>query len=306
MSQTTSPTTGDPSAPAVTDQSPLSRPIHRLQLGADAPPWRDNAFLIFWDPEAEVYGSAHVSTSPNAEGRLARFSLTAGGRTVEVIEPLERGSFASASITFDLDGEVSVKTERLQARVKMTPRFVHADYAEGGLIPSVGGQAPLAHYQQGLTVDGEATLDGAEHRFAGAGLRDRTWGYRDESASMDEYIALDANFPSHFVTLVRMRATSGTDRAEGYELSDRAAPLSGFGVTRDAAGLFVAAHVTRADTGEEIEIRSTGRRAGFWVPMGVERRGPCISTYDEFLSLRTSDGEEGFGIVEHAIVRKIF
>jgi hypothetical protein len=47
---------------------PLSEPIHN-DVPADAPPWRDNAFICFWDPAQDLYGTLHVSTSPTRAPR---------------------------------------------------------------------------------------------------------------------------------------------------------------------------------------------------------------------------------------------
>jgi hypothetical protein len=82
---------------------PLSEPIHTDPLPEGRPAFRDNAFLGFWDHGGQVFGAVHVSTSPNSEGRRARFSLSVGGRATEIVEPLEPYSFGSPSIAFDLD-----------------------------------------------------------------------------------------------------------------------------------------------------------------------------------------------------------
>ncbi|MGH9003074.1 MAG: DUF7065 domain-containing protein, partial [Acidimicrobiia bacterium] len=52
----------------------LAQPIHADAAGAGDPPWRDNAFLGFWSSTEPIFGAVHVSTSPNTEGRRARFS----------------------------------------------------------------------------------------------------------------------------------------------------------------------------------------------------------------------------------------
>jgi hypothetical protein len=35
---------------------PLAQPILTDTLPEGSPPWRDNAFLLFWDPAADAYG----------------------------------------------------------------------------------------------------------------------------------------------------------------------------------------------------------------------------------------------------------
>src|SRR5439155_13671249 len=127
---------------------------------------------------------------------------------------------------------------------------------------------------------------------------------RDEAVSMQEYIALVAGFDDHTLTVVRMLAADGTDRTEGYRLADGAEPIDRFGVTRDAAGFLVALHL--GPPGAETEVCVTERRAGFWVPMGMVRRAPAIRAFDEFVALRTSDGREGFGVVEQAVVHRLY
>jgi hypothetical protein len=285
--------------------SPLIQPIHRISPPAGSKPWRDNAFLLFWDPGSGVYGSAHVATSPNAEGRRARFSLVVGGRDFEIVEPLAPQSFASESIEFDVPNSVvRVRSALLSADLELSPRFGVADYGASGIFPSLSAQEPVRHYQQGLTVTGTVRLPDAEIRVDARGLRDRTWGYRDESVSMQEYVALVASFPDHTLTVMRMMAADGSDRMEGYRLTDTAEPLSGFGVTRDAAGFLVEAHIE--GLGGDFTLCAVDRPAGFWVPMGMQRRAPAIRAYDEFVALRSSDGQDGFGVVEQAVVHRLF
>jgi hypothetical protein len=292
---------------AVTD-NPLATPIHQPELTPESPPWRDNAFLIFWDPEGEVYGSCHVSTSPNSEGRRARFSVLVHGRTVEIIEPLDPGTFESPSISFDLSGVVCVDSSELSALIHFTPRFSVADYAAGGMVPSLVEAQPLQHYQQGVDVSGEISLLGEVFTVATTGFRDRTWGFRDESANHAEYIGLMACFPDYCLTVIRMLTTAGVERTEGYFLRDGEPSdlVHSIGLTRNASGLVDTMHIAIEGQDQEVNIASLGRRGGFWVPMGITRRAPALSAYDEFLSLRTDRGEEGYGMVEHGILRTLY
>jgi hypothetical protein len=285
---------------------PLAEPIHSDPLPADRPPFRDNAYMAFWDRSGEVYGAFHVSTSPNAEGRRARLSLAApGGRPVEVMEPLEPGSFTSSSIGFDLDQRITVDAPQLQGELRCTPLFAVADYSRGSIIPPLVPDQPLQHFQQAARVEGRLMADGREVVIDGFGMRDRTWGYRDESISIAEYIAVIAVFEDFAMTSMRFLGADGTDRTEGYRLAVTAEGVGDMGITRDASGLFTAAHMTLAD-GRPLELRVTERLGGFWVPMGWERRGPTMSAYDEFNHVRTDAGDEGISIAEQGIVRRVF
>jgi hypothetical protein len=284
----------------------LATPVHQ-SAPADAQPWRDNAWLSFWDPDRRIFGECHVSTSPNAAGCRSRFSLVVEGTEFELVEPLAPGTFTSPSIEFDLNGRVSVKTTAFEATIVARGRGVPAPFApvDSGVIPALVAGEPLQHHQQAADITGEAVIDGRTVSFTGHGFRDRTWGYRDETTSWPEYLGINAVFPDAALTSMKFRAVDGSDSLEGYWLrSDRAADVTGMTITRDARGLLAAATLT-GERGE-LAVRAAGRGAGFWVPMGWERTGPAMSSYAEFVPLTRSDGVVGFGRFEQGVVRALF
>jgi hypothetical protein len=171
----------------------LSEPIHADAAGAGDPVWTDNAYLSFWDAAAQVFGTLHVSTSPNApSARRARFSISVAGRVVEVVEPLDEGTFSSDNIHFGFDGHVRVDHQAVQADLVNAPLFVAADSASAGLIPPLVPGKPLEHFPQACTVVGSVTIDGVTVETSGHGMRNRTWGFRDESAQWTECAGLIA------------------------------------------------------------------------------------------------------------------
>jgi hypothetical protein len=291
-----------------TDWGPLSHPIRTEPIAADALPWRDNAFIAFWDPAREVYGTFHTSTSPNAEGRRARISLQVAGKTVELVEPLEPGTFTSESIGFSAGSVFTVDSERIRGEVHVTPRYALADYT-GDRSPkafNLDADHPLMHYQRAATVTGTLVVDGEEVVLDGVGFRDRTWGPRDESSSVGEYFGYQFLFDGFGINAMKLRGVDGSEVTIGFLLEkDKATELTSVAMTRDASGLFAASTLKFAD-GREIEVRATARCAGFWCPMGWERRGPTLAAFDEFVSLRTSDGREGAGLIEQGQVRHLF
>jgi hypothetical protein len=292
---------------AVTPQhsDPLNEPIHG-PVPEGRPPWRDNAYVCFWDPRHDLVGVLHVSTSPNAEGRRARFSLSVGGRAVELIEPLEPGVFRSASTTYDLDDRVVVDSDRVSAELRLEPRFSIADYSVGEVIPPLVAGEPQQHFQQAVGVTGRVEFDGHEIEVDGEGFRDRTWAYRDESAHIDEYISFMVVFPSYALTALRFHDVEGGNRIDGFQMHDhRVTRVIGVGVTRSGAGLLAEGEIEVTD-GDPLIFRAGERKGGFWVPMGPERRGPTLSAYDEFVELSTPDGERGYGFIEHASLRRLF
>jgi hypothetical protein len=292
---------------ALSDWGALAEPLHGA-VPEGRPPYRDNAWLAFWSHDSSVLGVAHFSTSPNAEGRRARLSISVDGRLLEIIEDLDPFTFTGETLEFGLDGTLRVDHPRLRGTLVSTPLFAPIDYSASQAIPRLVPDEPLQHFQQAAEVSADLEFDGAPVRFTGRAMRDRTWGFRDESTHMVEYLAVLVVFDDHALTVMRFTAADGTDRAEGFVLPDGGLPLrrlSGMDITRDAAGLLHSFEVSD-ETGAKVEYVSAGREGGFWVPMGSTKRGPAISAYDEFLALRAPDGSMAFGIAEHAVVRQLY
>src|SRR5262245_54666285 len=220
------------SAPA-----PLKTAIRADPPGGEVP-WRDNAFVSFWDPAREAFGTLHVSTSPRAEGRRARLSLSVRGSTAEVIEPLGPGTFRSPSLGFDLEsGSIDASTDELDVRLETDARFAPADFTQGEVIPEMGDE-PLRHFQTTVRVSGSCRVGEAEVAFDGTGIRDRTWGPRDESVGISEYAWFFIGFDAFSVTAMRFLGAEGFDRTDGFVLSeDGAERIESLAITRDASGL---------------------------------------------------------------------
>jgi hypothetical protein len=283
----------------------LAHPIRTDHPGEGKPPWKDNAYLAFWDPASGVNGVVHASTSPNASGRRVRASVSIGAAVAELAEDPPAGSFTTPSISFGLDGEITVHSPELQAELRLAPRGVAADYSAGKILPELVPGESLKHYQQAAIVTGIVTVGGITADVDGVGLRDRTWGYRDESAMFPEYIGLIADIDGELLTVMKFAHADGSSRAEGFVLGDVATRVTELtNIARDASGLFAAAEIT-IDGKDGLELRATRRTGGFWVPMGWERIGPTMSAYDEFLEIRTGTGRTGYGLVEQGIIRRL-
>lgn len=283
---------------------PLSEGVHRDVV--DERPWRDNAYLCFWDIGNDLYGALHVSTSPNAEGRRARLTVHVGDRMVEIVEPVDSGSVSSKSIQFDFGDGFAVDSENLGGELIWTPRFALADYT-GDRTPAgfeFDAKAPLQHYQRAASVSGRLRVGDKEYIVTGEGVRDRTWGFRDESLNLRETIGLFWVFPDYAISAFRILLNNNTEKLQGFVLRPEGAePIAAFSVTRDAMGLFVGTTVTTAN-GEDIAVRAA-RRGGHFSPMGFERTGPTHSAFDEFAVLTREDGVTGFGMIEQGVVRQI-
>ncbi len=268
--------------------------------------WKDNAYLSFWDTTAEVHGTVHVSTSPNApNARRARFSVSVAGRVVEVVEPLDEGTFHGKSIRFGLDGRVVVDHPAVQAEVVNAPLFIPADYSVTGLIPPLVAGKPLQHFQQACTVEGAVLLDGTRIPLSGRGIRDRTWGFRDESSQWVEFAALFTVDESAFISAMKFRGSDDTLTAGGFVIEGvRATPIAGMTIARDASAQFRRARLELAD-GSVRETRIRTRLGGFRVPAGpAEAVGPALAVYDDFMVFE-SEGRCSGGLFEQAILHRV-
>ena len=290
---------------------PLAEPIHNDQAGPNDPVWKDNAYLSFWDVARGVFGTFHVSTSPNGTGaRRARCSVLLGaqagsGKVVEIIEDLEPGSFVSKSISFGLDGTITVDHPDLTARLANAPVHTPADYSSTDLIPPLVPGKPLQHFQQACHLTGAFESSGVIYDVDGYGMRDRTWGFRDESGQWAEYAGLVAVFDDVFVTAMKFLGTDGTLAADGFLIDGSGShSITEIGFRRTAAAQFVRATLTLTDGSTRV-VTMTDRLAGFFVPMGVETDGPAFGTYDDFMQLEL-DGAEGAGFFEQGIVHRVY
>jgi hypothetical protein len=286
----------------VSEWGKLSQPIHGIAPITDAP-WRDNAFLAFWDAGQDLFGVAHVSTSPNAEGRRARFSVVLGGHAIELIEPLDRGSFQSEHIHFDVaNNTVTVDAPQLTADLAMTPRFVCADYSPTGLIPDLVADVPLRHFQQGADIFGRIALGDERVTVNGQGWRDGSWGPRDESAAWAEYVAVVACLPDFDLTVMKFRAMDDKRTTHGFLMyPDRTVTVTAMDLRRDGSGLVSGAVLTTSDD-QVLTMTMRTARGGLWVPMGAGGPPPTFSAYDDAADVEV-DGQAGAGFSEQGILR---
>jgi hypothetical protein len=295
-------------ATLTTAWGPLATPVHTDSAGPSDPVWKDNAYLSFWDVTHQIFGAFHVSTSPNGTGaRRARCSVLLGGqggRVVEIIEELEPGSFSSPSISFGLDGAIEVDHPDLVVRLVNTPLHTPADYSINGLIPELVPGKPLQHFQQGCRLVGTFESAGTTYDIDGLGMRDRTWGFRDEAAQWLEYAGLIGVFDGVFITAIKFLGADGTLKADGFVIDEQdSLSVTGIAFRRTAAAQFLSSTLTLEDgTVRVVDLAS--REAGFFVPMGSETDGPAFGTYDDFMVLDL-DGTRGAGLFEQGIVHRV-
>jgi hypothetical protein len=293
---------------ALAAENTMSNPfamVIRDTVPADAPPWRDNGWLCFWDPIRELSGEVHVSTSANGGGSRIRCSVLLAADQVEIIEEPHPGTFVSDSVDFSAVDRLAVRAADLQLELQVDPLFRWADFSQKATVIPLVPEAPLQHYQSATRVKGTVTVGARQLSVDGVGFRDRTAGYRDESVAWAEYLGLNVVLPDRAITSMRFKGVDGAESMEGYVLSDGGArEITGMSVTRDARGLFAATRLL-FQGGDELALRAEPGGAGFWVPMGVERTAPTMSAYAQFFSVRTSTGETGVGRFEQGALRTL-
>lgn len=284
----------------------LATPIFQDAAGPDQPAWRDNAYFAFWSVTAEpCFGVVHVSTSPNAEGRRARCSVVRDGRLEEIIDPLDPGTFHSRSIDFDLSGRILVDSPDLQLELTMSPRFTVAAFEPYAVAPALVEGRPLVHHEIFCDIQGVITVRGSSAPVTARAFRDRTWGFREESLQIVEYISILASFDTFDVSVTKFGIVGGEDRMDGfYNSAAGQQKVTGLRVTRDEAGLYKRSTVTLED-GSEVTLEIDGRLGGIWCPQGAEREGPTFATYDDFIAYRARD-EAGLGLVEQGILHRVW
>ena len=281
---------------------PLAEPVHPDAAGPDDPPWRENAYFGFWDRAADAAGIIHLSTSPNTEGLRVRVSLALAGRTAELVEPLEPMVLSSESVDVDLDRGVRVDTSDLAVDLRFSPRFVPADYGElPHLLPPLEDRPRIRHFQQGADVEGRVRIGSDEATIDGRGLRDRTWGFRDDQRGITlEDLAGAACLDDCTFTVMKQGRADGSTIAGGFVMTDGVQVVDEVAITRDGRGLLGGLDLTAG--GETRSFPAVDEpRIGFWLPLGVPKRSAVLSVYDEFVSYQGG----GAGVIEHGVVRQL-
>jgi hypothetical protein len=285
---------------------PLATPIHAEMQPRDAngTTWRDYALFCWWDPTSEVYVMTHHMSSPDLQtpGRT-RVSATVGDRSFEVIEQNPPGSYDSESITLDLAGHLRVTHPKLDLEVTFDPTYQAVDFHRAKGMPTLTPDTPLHHYEHPLRAHGSITLKGDSRSFDAVGLRDRTWGYRSETAQWAEYQYLMADLRDAFLILLKMKGTVDAQRDIGLLLTDGAQQNVEFSWAFNGSGLFN--DVTAELPDGQLRLDIVTRPAGFWVPMGWRQTGTVMSAFDDFVLMRASDGRDIAGLATYGVLRQL-
>ncbi len=284
---------------------PLAEPMH-TGVDVNGPRWGENAYLTFWDPQADTYGHVHVMTSPNGDGRRARVAAVVEGHHFEYNEPLPLLTAESALMEFrservraHLSGQIVAAGTEFGVDLRYEPlRSTKADYTPGGVLPSLQGTKPLQHFQQSARITGSITVDGNTRAINGCGVRDRTWGFRDEAASWTEYYACFAIFDDFDIAVMKYLSPHLGARVDGH-LPGTGRQVTDSEAIRDSAAELHGLNLM-LDDGSQLKIEDDGPPlARIPVRMGAEGVStPRFGAYDQVTYVRTDSGARGIGTLQ--------
>lgn len=299
----------------------LAKRTHRL----DAPeyaklkaerPWKDNMWLVFWDPVHDAYGMLHTSTSPNGAPRKTRAVLSVNGRIATLDEVPPPGVLSSASVNVEeaygegYDGKtehrVWVESPDIRLSLTLTPRWRPLDYTVLDTLPALGNAPPLNHWQQGMNATGWVEAYGVRTEFQGHGFRDRTWGWRHESRMFHEIYGMNLCFPDFDITTMKVLLEDGSVRVGGYfQNQDGAHQVRATEILYKDVATVAACDAAIDDIGV-IHFEAGPTRAGWWLTLNGERsKGPAMSEWDHMLSFDAGTHGKGFGIFPHVAIRRL-
>ncbi|MCX2930666.1 hypothetical protein ORI20_10285 [Mycobacterium sp. CVI_P3] len=229
------------------------------------------------------------------------------GREAHLVEDLSPGTFCSAHINFDLEtSRILVDSPEVSVDLESQPRLAGHGY-EAGIIPDLSVDHPLSHFERGASVTGAIRVGEISARIEGNGYRDRTWGLRDESASIAEYAAVLVAMPEFNVALAKFMDKDGKVRSHGVLMyADRTEPVHDIVYSRDASGLITGADYTDAQ-GRNTHLSMQRARGGFWLPMGTGGPPPTMSAYDDSVDVWIDGNSEarGAGFAEQGVLRRL-
>lgn len=125
------------------------------------------------------------------------------------------------------------------------------------MFPSLLESRPLHHYKQAAKVGGTIERGGRTIELDGHSSRDRTWGYRSESATIPVYIAAQRVFPSFSMSaMCFLVAADKSDRAKGFVLDTAAHRIPRFtDIVRGPAGEVLESCLVQ-DSGDDLTTGS--------------------------------------------------
>lgn len=285
---------------------PLAEPLHiEKEIAPDDPPWRENAFLFFWDREQRFYATAHLQGGKTDAGMFARVSVLVDKRPTEIYEPLDPMTFSSESISYELGGALRAKSEDLELDLTFTPLREPVDYSPSAAFPGMKKAEPLRHYEQAGRFTGTVSTQTDKLTLDGGVIRDRTWGWRQDIASATSYYACFFCFDDFDLAVMKFATREDPKPGNGALVGSRTATIIASSVRRrDATGSVVDLDV-ELDDGQTLGLHLAKPEGRIFVPLNNPQGPAAFTAYDDLVAIRTQDGANGFGIIEQGILREL-
>jgi hypothetical protein len=284
----------------------LAEPMHiDKEIAPGDPPWRENAFLFFWDRDQSFFATVHLQGGKTDAGMFARVSVLVDGRLTEIYEPLDSMTFASESISYDLSGALRAKSEDLQLDLTFTPLREPVDFSPSAAFPGVKKAEPLKHYEQAGQFTGTVSTRTDRLTLAGGVIRDRTWGWRQDIATANSYYACFFCFDDFDLAVMKFATRDDPKPGNGALVGSRTSAIIGSSVRRrDATGAIVDLDVD-LDDGTILGLHLGKPEGRIFVPLNDPQGPAAFTAYDDLVGIRTHDGATGFGIIEQGILRDL-
>ncbi len=93
-------------------------------------------------------------------------------------------TFTSEHISLDLRGHLQAKSDDFALDISLTPIRKPIDYTPAKTLPGMSKTEPMHHYQSAGTMSGTITVGAHTTHVTGGVIRDRSWGLRQEIASL--------------------------------------------------------------------------------------------------------------------------
>jgi hypothetical protein len=295
----------DPATDSRGPWGPLAEPMHAgKEIGPDDPPWRENIFLSFADRAQRCFVIAHLQGGKTGAGMFARVSVVHDDHLAEIFEPLGEMTWSSEHVSFDPQGPLHAESDVLRLDLTMTPLRVPVDYSPSGALPGLNRAEPLQHFEQAGRFSGSVwTPSGGELAVNGSVIRDRTWGWRQEIASWNEYYASFFSFDGFDLAAMKFSTRDGDVPAHGALVGRRTGEVVSSAVRRrDGTGTITSLGLTLAD-GSALTVELGRPEARIFCPLNDPTGPVAFTAYDDLVEVRLGDGSVGFGIMEQGILR---
>lgn len=284
-------------------------------------PWKENYYFNFIDRDADALGIFHASFQRHKGVATFRAFNVIGGEPLTYVNEIEwppREPWAVEETIAVGDGKlafsilepyerhrVSLDDGDTQIRLDYRKRFAPFDFHEFDEGDEGDRGLSVAHYEQGMHVEGEIQFAGRTHSIQCLGHRDHTWGFRDETGLGGwNWIAIQCENSTWNFSRVRRLEEDDTmagfiSTKDGAEAINRV-EVSSIDANDDGEPIVVKYAVT-VEGGKTYHVTAT-RFTRMFLP---SRPGLPVVHHENFSEFVIEEtGETGVGIDEHMVVSK--